>query len=160
MVFDDPEASEAEAHRHGVVHWCPPRADPSRELGLITPAFEAVVAGGTNQWKMEILDHFADKPLLSAAVAGFVLVLAYLVRLNQLLLGTPDEIKKLLPTRWTKELVQMAYRQVEAQPITTASYSKRIPPKLERRYIITGGSGELSLLRVPNFVPSTRTCRC
>lgn len=93
-----------------------------------------------------MLDHLTDVPLLTAATVAFVLVLLYLVRLNQLLLGTPDEIKTLTPTKWTKDLLRETYRRLEADPITTSSYAKRIPPRLERRYIVTGGSGESTLL--------------
>ena len=105
---------------------------------------------------MKMQDHLADGPLLSAAIAVFVLLLAYLARLNQLLLGIPDEIKKLTPTRWTKDLVVETYRRLEAQPITTSSYAKRIPPKLERRYIVTGGCGEFTLFWVPQHGPYGR----
>lgn len=77
-------------------------------------------------------------------VAVAVAVAAYLVRLNQLLRGTPDEVARLTPTRWTEDLLRETYRRLEADPITTSSYARRIPPKLERRYIITGGSGEFA----------------
>jgi hypothetical protein len=87
-------------------------------------------------------DYVADKPFVPGAIALIVLLVAYLVRLNQLLLSTPDEIRKLAPARWTKELLVETYRRLEAHPITARSYAARIPPKLERRYIVTGGSGE------------------
>jgi hypothetical protein len=74
-----------------------------------------------------------------------VFLAAYLVRLNHLLLRTPDEIKELAPTRWTKDLLAETYKKLESCPVTTTSYGKRIPPKLERRYIVTGGSGEFTL---------------
>lgn len=93
-----------------------------------------------------MLDHLTNAPFLSAATAALVLLLVYLVRLNQLLLGTPDEIKRLTPTSWTKDLLRETYRRLEADPITTSSYAKRIPPELGRRYIVTGGSGESTLL--------------
>lgn len=100
-----------------------------------------------------MLDHLTDVPLLTAATVAFVLVLLYLVRLNQLLLGTPDEIKTLTPTKWTKDLLRETYRRLEADPITTSSYAKRIPPKLQRRYIVTGGSGESTLLGDHSMAP-------
>ncbi|KAK4234519.1 3beta-hydroxysteroid-dehydrogenase/decarboxylase [Achaetomium macrosporum] len=84
-----------------------------------------------------MLDHLSGWPLLLAAL----LAVAYLVRLNQLLLRTPDEIAQLTPTRWTTTLLLDTYRRLEAHPITTSSYAKRISPKLERRYIVTGGCG-------------------
>ncbi|AEO65514.1 uncharacterized protein THITE_2112596 [Thermothielavioides terrestris NRRL 8126] len=79
---------------------------------------------------------------MPTAVAIVVLLLAcYLIRLNQLLLRTPDEVRKLTPTRWTKDLLFDTYRRMENRPVTTGSYATRIPPKLDRRYIVTGGSG-------------------
>jgi hypothetical protein len=85
---------------------------------------------------------YLDGWLLPLTVTGIFLVVAYLARLNQLLLGTPDEIKRLVPTRWTQEVLRDTYRRLEARPITIKGYAKRIPPKLQRRYIVTGGSGE------------------
>ncbi|KAK3311091.1 uncharacterized protein B0T15DRAFT_60939 [Chaetomium strumarium] len=85
-------------------------------------------------------------PLLLAGLLG-ALTAAYLVRLNQLLLRTPDEIAKLAPTtRWTTSLLRETYRRLEGRPITTSSYATRIPPRLERRYIVTGGSDAAGLV--------------
>ncbi|KAL2266662.1 hypothetical protein VTJ83DRAFT_6014 [Remersonia thermophila] len=72
---------------------------------------------------------------------ALVFAVAYLVRLNQLLLGIPDEVAKLSPTRWTRDELVETYRRLETRPITPATYAARLPPKLERRYIVTGGSG-------------------
>jgi hypothetical protein len=93
-----------------------------------------------------MLDYLTltGNPFLSTAVVAVVLLAAYLVRLNNLLLRTPDKIKELAHTRWTKDLLTETYKRLESRPITTASYVKRIPPKLERRYIVTGGSGEFT----------------
>ncbi|KAL2136156.1 hypothetical protein VTI74DRAFT_5209 [Chaetomium olivicolor] len=88
-----------------------------------------------------MLDHLIEQLLLSAAAIVIVLLVAYLVRLNQLLLGTPDEVKQLAPKRWTEKQLREAYHKLEENPITTESYADRLPPKLERRYIVTGGSG-------------------
>ncbi|KAL2175464.1 uncharacterized protein P884DRAFT_279260 [Thermothelomyces heterothallicus CBS 202.75] len=41
----------------------------------------------------------------------------------------------------TDKLLRDTYARLEAHPVTTKSYAARIPPKLERRYIVTGGSG-------------------
>lgn len=80
--------------------------------------------------------------MATVTITVTILVVAYLVRLNQLLLSTPDEIKKAAPHRWTEDLLHDTYRRLEANPITTRSYAARIPPKLDRRYIVTGGSGK------------------
>ncbi|KAL2160958.1 hypothetical protein VTH06DRAFT_8670, partial [Thermothelomyces fergusii] len=78
---------------------------------------------------------------VAVAIGLAVLVVLYLVRLDQLLLSTPAEVEKAAGSRWTDELVRETYARLEARPVTTRSYAARIPPKLERRYIVTGGSG-------------------
>jgi nucleoside-diphosphate-sugar epimerase len=92
----------------------------------------------------KMLEHqqLAETPFLAAAIAAVVLLVAYLARLNHLLLATPDEIEPLSPTRWPEDLLQQTYQRLKASPITTSSYAHRIPPKLDRRYVVTGGSGE------------------
>ncbi|KAK4451537.1 hypothetical protein QBC34DRAFT_57388 [Podospora aff. communis PSN243] len=89
------------------------------------------------------LEIVISSPLLSTAVIIAALVIVYLARLNEILRGTPDDVKKLSPSRWSESvpLLRETYRRLEAEPITTNSYAQRIPPKLERRYIVTGGSG-------------------
>ena len=89
-----------------------------------------------------MLKYLDDNLFLFVALTAILLLVLYLVRLNQLLLGTPDEIKKIASERWTKDVILDTYRRLEDKPITTTSYSQQIPPKLERRYIVTGGSGE------------------
>jgi hypothetical protein len=74
------------------------------------------------------------------ALAGFLVL--YLVQLNRLLSSTPDDVRKLAPTRWTTRQLSQTYHRLEARPITTATYASRIPSRLDRRYIVTGGSGE------------------
>ncbi|KAH8883372.1 NAD(P)-binding protein [Thozetella sp. PMI_491] len=86
-------------------------------------------------------DKLAEHPLLAGISVLVFLVAAYLFRLNQILSSTPSEVQRLTPKRWNKELLLETYRRLEASPITTSSYADRIPPKLERRYIVTGGSG-------------------
>lgn len=96
------------------------------------------------------MSHLLYRPLvpLTSPAIGIVILLlliiaiaAYLARLNQLLCSTPDEIRRLRPAGWTRDTLLAMYRRLESDPITTRSYADRIPPKLERRYIITGGSG-------------------
>ncbi|KAI0517882.1 hypothetical protein F5B22DRAFT_602841 [Xylaria bambusicola] len=72
---------------------------------------------------------------------GFVsiaLVLAYLVRVNRQLSGTPEEVRRLSGSRWTPELLKKTYERLQQHPI---DYTHKLPPKLDRRYIVTGGSG-------------------
>lgn len=93
----------------------------------------------------------SDKASLShllptAAWAAAALLLIYLVQINRLLSGTPEEVQRLSPTRWTKELLRQTYKKLEMQPVATDTYAHELPPALERRYIVTGGSGGLTTL--------------
>lgn len=63
----------------------------------------------------------------------------YLYRVNQLLSGTPDEVRKLAGSRWTPNQLKDTYRRLQEKPI---DYTDKLPPKLDRRYVVTGGSGE------------------
>ncbi len=100
--------------------------------------------GGAAQTLLSaMLEPLTDRPpVLAVVTIAVLLLLAYLVRLNQLLLGTPPEIEQLVQKPWTADLLVETYKRLEANPITTESYAKLIPPKLERRYIVTGGSGK------------------
>lgn len=75
------------------------------------------------------------------AASLLLLTYTYLSRLSSILKSTPEAVLKVSPKRWTKEELRQAYQRLEKNLITTKSYADRIPPKLDRRYIITGGSG-------------------
>ncbi|KAH8770806.1 hypothetical protein F5883DRAFT_50936 [Diaporthe sp. PMI_573] len=77
----------------------------------------------------------------TAACILLGLSLVYLINLNRLLSITPDQVKKLAGDRWTDEQVKKTYERLRQDQITTASYASQLPPKLNRRYIVTGGSG-------------------
>ncbi|KAI1076032.1 NAD(P)-binding protein [Whalleya microplaca] len=72
---------------------------------------------------------------LWTALAGIIF---YLYRVNQLLSGTPDEVRKLSGSRWTPAQLKETYQRLQEKPI---DYTDKIPPKLDRRYVVTGGSG-------------------
>jgi hypothetical protein len=72
---------------------------------------------------------------------SLILLLVYLYQINRLLSGTPEEVRRLSPARWTKHMLLETYRKLEKRPITTETYAEQLPPKLARRYIVTGGSG-------------------
>ncbi|KAI1636108.1 hypothetical protein F4809DRAFT_663126 [Biscogniauxia mediterranea] len=67
-----------------------------------------------------------------------LVLLAYLIRVNQLLSQTPDELRKLSGPRWSPEQLRETYKRLQNNPI---SYKDKLPPRLHRRYIVTGGSG-------------------
>ncbi|KAI3325706.1 NAD(P)-binding protein [Xylariaceae sp. AK1471] len=75
--------------------------------------------------------------LWALSAAAFV-VLAYLTRVNQQLSGTPEEVRQLSGARWTPELLKKTYERLQQHPI---DYTHKLPPKLDRRYVVTGGSG-------------------
>ncbi|KUI54180.1 Sterol-4-alpha-carboxylate 3-dehydrogenase, decarboxylating [Cytospora mali] len=77
----------------------------------------------------------------ASIIALLSLTLLYLVNLNRLLSSTPEEVKKLVGRRWTQTEIKETYKRLCCQPITTSSYASQIPSKLNRRYIVTGGSG-------------------
>ncbi|KAI5863827.1 NAD(P)-binding protein [Durotheca rogersii] len=72
-----------------------------------------------------------------AVWAALALLLLYLLRVNQLLSQTPDEIRKLSGPRWTRAQLEATYKRLQDSPL---DYTDKIPPKLDRRYVVTGGS--------------------
>ncbi|KAI1840051.1 hypothetical protein JX266_013742 [Neoarthrinium moseri] len=82
--------------------------------------------------------YLSDDLLGLAPYIILAVALAYLFRINQLLKGTPDEIRKLSGSRWTADQLRTTYRRLEKKSI---DYTDKLPPKLDRRYIVTGGSG-------------------
>lgn len=74
----------------------------------------------------------------STVYAVLLAVVLYLYRVNQLLKGTPAEIRKLSGSRWTATQLRATYHRLERSPV---DYTDRLPPRLERRYVVTGGSG-------------------
>ncbi|KAI1100560.1 NAD(P)-binding protein [Jackrogersella minutella] len=69
---------------------------------------------------------------------GLAALVIYLFRVNQLLGGTPDEVRKLSGSRWTPAQLKGTYERLQEKPI---DYTDKLPPKLQRRYVVTGGSG-------------------
>lgn len=111
-----------------------------------------------------------------AAVALLALfALSYLINLNRALKSTPPSFQALLTSGpWTREQIQATHdRLARDQPFATASsYASHIPPRLGRRYIVTGGSGMVGgyivlqllargeppeAIRIVDFQPPRRT---
>lgn len=90
-----------------------------------------------------MIDSLAPRLGVTAAVYLTLLALGmvYLVNLNRLLSTTPGAFKKLVPERWTRQTIEATSARLIREPITTASYAAQLPPRLTRRYIVTGGSG-------------------
>ena len=92
---------------------------------------------------IQLFHSFSERPILLLTISILPFLCIYLFRLNQLISRTPEQVRKLSPStsRWTTALLRETYQKLDTNPITTKSYASRIPPKLERRYVVTGGSG-------------------
>ncbi|KAI1437985.1 3-beta hydroxysteroid dehydrogenase/isomerase [Xylaria sp. CBS 124048] len=73
-----------------------------------------------------------------AGAALFFLGVVYLWRLNWQLSQTPPEAARASPFRWADHEIRETYKRLQAKPI---DWSKHLPPKANRRYVVTGGSG-------------------
>ena len=90
----------------------------------------------------------ANNALLVAA-AAIVTGALWLYRINMLMKVVPTAIAEYSPHRWTKEEVKETYAQLSKEPL---DFTKLLPPKLERRYVVVGGSG---MLQLPSFLICT-----
>lgn len=88
-------------------------------------------------WKIVALNPV---PATVALVAGVILL--YLLHLNRLLSGTPEEIRAISPRRWTPAEITETYARLREHPIDSKTHVAKLPPKIDRRYIVTGGSGK------------------
>lgn len=80
--------------------------------------------------------------LTASACIVAALVFCYLVRVNALLKGVPEQVRKVSGPRWTAELLKSTYEEIQRRPVGI-DYEGKLPPRLDRRYIITGGNGEM-----------------
>ncbi|PKS05526.1 hypothetical protein jhhlp_008201 [Lomentospora prolificans] len=76
--------------------------------------------------------------LAKFVIAISIFLVAYLVRLNSLLKGVPQRVQELRDPGWTTEQLTKSYRELEDRSF---DYSTHVPPRLNRRYIVTGGNG-------------------
>lgn len=91
-----------------------------------------------------MVDVLATHPLGIAATAVALVALVallWLVNLNRHLCTAEPHFKKLVPGPWTRQQIKDTYDRLAKDPITTASYAPQLPPRLDRRYVVTGGSG-------------------
>ncbi|PKS10524.1 hypothetical protein jhhlp_002277 [Lomentospora prolificans] len=76
--------------------------------------------------------------VLGGGAAAAVAFALWLAKINNVMRTTPADALKVSPHRWTKEEIIETYRRIEENPI---DWTPHLPPKLDRRYIIVGGSG-------------------
>ncbi|KAJ1331387.1 sterol-4alpha-carboxylate 3-dehydrogenase (decarboxylating) [Microdochium nivale] len=74
--------------------------------------------------------------LVTLAAVG----LAWLLSVNQKMKGIPAAALKWAPRRWEKAEMLETYKRVEETPI---DWTPHLPPKLDRRYVVTGGYGNV-----------------
>ena len=75
---------------------------------------------------------------VAAFCAVALVVLLYLARINRILNSVPVAIQGLTGSPWTKNQLKIMYDELEMQP---PDYTSQLPPRLDRRYIVTGGNG-------------------
>ncbi|KAL2261048.1 hypothetical protein VTK26DRAFT_4768 [Humicola hyalothermophila] len=104
----------------------------------------------------------------AVALALAVGALIWLYRINAGMTYVPAEAAKASPVRWTRQQLRDTYERVKRNPV---DFFKALPPRLDRRYVVVGGSGlvggdiVLQLLqrgespegiRIVDFAPVTR----
>ncbi|KAK7547637.1 3-beta hydroxysteroid dehydrogenase/isomerase family protein [Phyllosticta citricarpa] len=91
---------------------------------------------------MHLLD--LSGALLPASPSSAILTLAglllflYLCHVNHGLGGTPDVVERVAVKPWTEEELRETYDELKKNPIDVTPH---LPPKQNRRYIVTGGTG-------------------
>jgi putative NADH-flavin reductase len=86
--------------------------------------------------------------LLVSCLVG--LVVLYLYHVNRGMSEVPEEARLLSPHRWTVDQVKAAYKKSTEAPVDV---TRHLPPKQQRRYIVVGGSGSLTISPIPETAP-------
>jgi hypothetical protein len=76
--------------------------------------------------------------LLVAFIILVITVIVHLVHIQWAMNRVPPEINDISPHRWTEEEIRETYKKMAEKPI---DFKSQLPPKLNRRYVIVGGSG-------------------
>ncbi|KAI1639915.1 hypothetical protein F4809DRAFT_592798 [Biscogniauxia mediterranea] len=87
---------------------------------------------------MVIISSMYAQFFLSAVTAFFAIGALWVWKLNRALKATPPEVLAVSPRRWTEDEIKATYARIKASPI---DWTAHLPPKLDRRYVITGGCG-------------------
>ncbi|OTA97477.1 hypothetical protein M434DRAFT_391938 [Hypoxylon sp. CO27-5] len=84
------------------------------------------------------MDAITKQTILGVIGTILAIGVAWVWKLNNTLKQTPPEVLAVSPHRWTEQEIRDTYKRIKAKPIDWTSH---LPPKLDRRYIVTGGSG-------------------
>lgn len=77
--------------------------------------------------------------MVMAVASSLVALLSfYLYRLNRIMEKIPEEAWAWYSQPWTETEIQETYDRMSNQPI---DFARALPPKLDRRYVVCGGSG-------------------
>lgn len=86
----------------------------------------------------------AQSPLLGGATILATLLVLYIALINRRMRSVPDDVLKLKQATWTEKMLKETYARLEKDPVNVETTKDGLPPKLDRRYIITGGCGMFS----------------
>lgn len=75
---------------------------------------------------------------VAVATAIVILLLFYLYRLNQAMQNIPEQAWAWRGQPWTETEIQETYERISSQPI---HFARALPPRMDRRYVVCGGSG-------------------
>ncbi len=85
-----------------------------------------------------IMDFTAGQTIFIIVGVLSLLGFAWVLKLNNTMKQTPPEVLAISPHRWTDQEIKETYQRIKSKSI---DWSQRLPPKLDRRYVITGGCG-------------------
>ncbi|KIH94059.1 hypothetical protein SPBR_05867 [Sporothrix brasiliensis 5110] len=91
-----------------------------------------------------LLRGLVQRPLLGGAAIVVIGLVLYLALVNRRMRGVPDDAMKVKQPSWTAQVLHETYARLEENPINVETTKAGLPPKLERRYIVTGGCGTCS----------------
>ncbi|KAL8318722.1 hypothetical protein RB597_005815 [Gaeumannomyces tritici] len=113
---------------------------------FFTAPVRAAIAATTNATPAPVMEGLQLPPLpgarslvAAALVAPISLALLYLVILNWAMCKTPARMRRIAQRPWTKKRLNTQYAKLRRKPITIASTAAQLPPKLNRRYVVTSG---------------------
>jgi hypothetical protein len=97
-----------------------------------------------------LVSALVQSPLLGGATLLTIGLVLYLALVNQRMRSVPEDVLKLKQPSWTEKMLKETYARLEKNPVNVETTKAGLPPKLDRRYIVTGGCGMCS----PNLTQS------
>ncbi|CAK7226455.1 hypothetical protein SCUCBS95973_006205 [Sporothrix curviconia] len=88
-----------------------------------------------------LLRFLAQRPFASGATLLAIGLFLYLALINSRMCGLPDDLAKIKQPKWTEQMLRETYARLEKSPVNVETTKAGLPPKLDRRYIVTGGCG-------------------